>query len=498
LKLKSCILLLIICLVTISACAPLVGTLKVDVMEPGDESGEQVAPTSLETEQVEAPLTHLGTIQGKLCYPSEFIPAMTVYFQNQGKGDLTQVPIAEGQSAYSVELPPGDYIAFAYTHGSALGGMYSEAVACGLSADCNDHSPRPFEVVAEQITHGIDLCDWSAQDQVPLSPYASLQPGPYQVVAGLVYSDLSANETWRINQNGFPEKIYSQAGGLPSPDRTKLLLERDDDLWIADLTADVEANLTGKNQRLEADGQWWPANPDKIVFSSIDAEQGWGMSAGQPTVMSLDGSNYQALTDTSSFWGPAPSPDGDTIAFDSGEAAWLYHLNSGVLEQFDTAGQGLESPADLKIGSPSWSPDGKEIAWWAGASFGGGPFQMGLVVFELEGKTARFLHQYHPQSGSGGWLPPAQWSPDGQWLAFTTRGESRTPELWIVRRDGGEALALGAGALPLWSPDSQQLIYLTYDPTGNFASMSMVNRQTWQPLALDLPPASQPVAWLDW
>jgi Tol biopolymer transport system component len=276
------------------------------------------------------------------------------------------------------------------------------------------------------------------------------------------------------------------------------LLARDADLWVADLTAGTEANLTGGNQRLEADGQWWPANPNTIVFSSADLEQGWGMSAGQPTVMGLDGSDYQMLADTSSFWGPATSPDGDTIAFDSGEAAWMYQLDSQILEQFDTAGQGMESPADLKIGSPSWSPDGKQIAWWVGASFGGGPFQMGLVVFDLEAKSARFLHQYQPMGGSGGWLPPAQWSPDGQWLAFTTRGEGRTPELWVARSDGGEAHDLGSGALPLWSPDSHQLIYVTYDPTGNYAGMSVVNREAWQPLALDLPPTSQPLAWLVW
>jgi hypothetical protein len=221
------------------------------------------------------------------------------------------------------------------------------------------------------------------------------------------------------------------------------------------------------------------------------------MSAGQPTVMSLDGSNYQTLADTSGFWGPAPSPNGDTIAFDSGDAAWLYHLDSGIREQFDTAAMGMETPVDLKIGSPSWSPDSNQIAWWVGASFGGGPFQMGLVIFDLQEKSARFLHQYQPVGGSGGWLPPAQWSPDGQWLAFTTRDERRTPVLWVARGDGGAAHDLGEGALPLWSPDSQQVIYVTYDDTGNFAGMSVVNRQAWQPMALNLPPASQPIAWLE-
>jgi hypothetical protein len=484
-------------LITMSACAPLVGTLDVDVVAPTDESGEQANPTPLETQPSETPSSDLGSIQGNLCYPSEFIPAMTAYFQNQGKGDLTEVEIAENQTSYSADLLPGTYIAFAYTHDNALGGIYSEAVACGLMEACTNHAPRPFDVIAGQTTDGIDLCDWYAQDQVPPAPGVSAQPGPYQAVAGLVYSDLSASETWQIDSNGFPQKLYPQAGALPSPDGTKLLLEREDDLWVADLTADTETNLTGGNLRLEADGQWWPANPDILVFSSIDSEQGWSMSAGQPTIMELDGSNYQTLAETSSFWGPAPSPDGDTIAFDSGEAAWLYHLSSGVREQFDTDAQGMETPPDLKIGSPSWSPDGGQLTWWVGGSFGGGPFQMGLVIFDLGSKSARFLHKFQPLGGSGGWLPPAQWSPDGQWLAFSTRGEERTPELWVARSDGGETHTLGEGALPLWSPDSQQLVYLTYDDPGNFAGMSIVNRAAWQPLALNLPPASQPVAWME-
>jgi hypothetical protein len=43
----------------------------------------------------------------------------------------------------------------------------------------------------------------------------SLQPGPYQAIAGLVYSDLSADETWRINRLGFPEKsIHRLAASL--------------------------------------------------------------------------------------------------------------------------------------------------------------------------------------------------------------------------------------------------------------------------------------------
>lgn len=479
----------------LSGCAPLVGTLEVDITSLPAANTEQATPEPRETEAAESTPQSTGSAVGKVCYPSEAIPAMTAYFQNQSSGALIPVEMAENQSSYRVELEPGAYLAFAYTK-DGLGGMYSQAVACGLSADCSDHSPRPFEVRAGQTTEGIDLCDWYAPEQVPPAPGANAQPGPYQAIAGLVYSDLAANETWQIDASGFPQKIYPLAGALPSADGALLLLEREDDLWIVDRMAGTETNLTGGNNRLEADGQWWPNNPDKIVFSSVDGEQGWGMSAGQPSLMSRDGSNYQTLAESSGFWGPAPAPDGKTMAYDSGEAAWLYHLESDVVEQFDTDGQGMESPPDLKIGSPSWSPDGSQLAWWVGGSFGGGPFQIGLVVFDLGSKSARFLHQYQPQGGSGGWLPPAQWSPDGQWLAFTTRGQARTPELWVARQDGGESHDLGAGALPVWSAGSQQLIYVGYDQTGNFAGMNTVNRQAWQPISLDLPASSLPVAWM--
>jgi hypothetical protein len=97
---------------------------------------------------------------GKICYPSEMIPAMTIYFEDTMNGLITQVPIAEGQSTYEVTLEPGTYLAYAWLPDFSLGGLYSYAVPCGLSVECTDHDPIVVQINPDQITNDIDICDW--------------------------------------------------------------------------------------------------------------------------------------------------------------------------------------------------------------------------------------------------------------------------------------------------------------------------------------------------
>jgi hypothetical protein len=489
----------LITILFVSACAPLSGTIEVSFATPTPEiadapvsSPSPIPPTSTITAS-----SDLGQVVGRVCYPGSTVPEMTAYFQHLDSGEVSQLTIAENQENYSIDLEQGDYLAYAYREGASIeiGGMYSQYVACGALPGCIDHNPLAFDVLPGQTTAEIDICDWYAQDLLPQMPGKIAQDGPYKEIAGLVYTDIPANETWMVDANGFPQRLYPERDAKPSPDGGRVLIDREEDIWLVDLFTGEQQNLTAGSNRINGSSQWWPANPDTIIFNSTSFDNPASMSFGQPSMMQQDGSDYQALDENYSFWRPATAPDGKTIAYDTATAAWLYNTDSGK-EQLDPASYGLVVPEDFKIGSPAWSPDGTQVTWWVGGSFPpSGIWKMALASFDLTNKSYSFLHEYQPVGGSGGWREPAQWSPDGEWLAFTTQGQGRVPELMIMRADGSETVSLGSGTLQLWSPDSSKLLFIRYDGSYIESQIIMVELDTMQSTVLDLPPGSQQIQW---
>jgi len=119
----------------------------------------------------------MGTIAGSLSYPSSFIPPMRVVFFSLQDGFPSYTDTAPGQGTFSIDLPEGQYHVVAYpfngdanSAGSTYGGGYTQAVPCGLSIDCTDHSLIPVTVVAGQ-TVTADPGDWYAPpDTFPPMP----------------------------------------------------------------------------------------------------------------------------------------------------------------------------------------------------------------------------------------------------------------------------------------------------------------------------------------
>jgi hypothetical protein len=112
-----------------------------------------------------------GTVKGKLCFPSYYIPEMTVYLKNVHSNEVIKLEIQEDQRIFEFKnVLIGKYVAYAYTlleimsdesgnSGKGSGG-YTQMVNCGLSIDCIDHSLIEFDVKPNQIIQGIEICDW--------------------------------------------------------------------------------------------------------------------------------------------------------------------------------------------------------------------------------------------------------------------------------------------------------------------------------------------------
>jgi hypothetical protein len=104
-----------------------------------------------------------GSISGNLGYPSEYIPAMTVVATNTTTQQYYYVDTAQDENTFIIQnLPPGNYTVVAYPVGEEEGGGYSQAVPCGLSVNCTDHSLIPVTVTAGQDSPEVNPVDFYA------------------------------------------------------------------------------------------------------------------------------------------------------------------------------------------------------------------------------------------------------------------------------------------------------------------------------------------------
>ena len=315
---------------------------------------------------------------------------------------------------------------------------------------------------------------------------------------GLLYE--TADGLWHVNADGESLWILDQKGAAMSPAGTQFLHEDTEDIWLVDVATGERRNVTRTPDRSECCAQWWPGQPDVILFSSKTPENE-GPNYGYPTVARLDGTAYRILDDSQvSYALPAPSPEGQTVAYDRSGRPWVYHPLTGP-EPFDLASFGLSNTSQWRVVSPAWSPDGERLAWVIG-DCGSGECQYSIGVFDLETETAQLSHAYVP-IGRGGQPPAPIWSPDGQWLAYIAWAQNQDEAgLWVFRTAGQQTeehmLATGrsrVGADLVWSPDGRWLAFSS-TPEGVGSGLWLAEAGTWDLQALDLPADAILVDWI--
>jgi Tol biopolymer transport system component/DNA-binding winged helix-turn-helix (wHTH) protein len=199
------------------------------------------------------------------------------------------------------------------------------------------------------------------------------------------------------------------------------------------------------NPRLSPDGRWIGANRKDPATGDVDI---WLIDA-ETNVASRFTSSTAPETD------PVWSPDGKRIAFASsrnGHPAIFVKEAAGGEEAL------LWEPPDTRGGLllSDWSPDGRSLLCFASGD-------TWTVPVGREGEARVILKdEFEPGSGVRTvHVYAARFSPNGEWVAFTSNDTGRF-EIYVMRaEDGRDKVRLSdrGGVHPVWRSDGRELFY---------------------------------------
>jgi Tol biopolymer transport system component len=187
----------------------------------------------------------------------------------------------------------------------------------------------------------------------------------------------------------------------------------------------------------------------KIAYSHLDDDGDWSL-----WLMDPDGSHQVCLLDTpADDTGPAWSPDGSQLAFDSEGDLYIADADGSDVRLL------LAGNATGGFGSPDWSPDGKSIVFTATE---GGREEPNIMTVDLNGGDPKTLIRSGDRFF---YVAEPHWSPDGRNILFLAADPGAWRALYLMRSDGSDVRLLLRRGFALdgsgisWSPDGKTIAF---------------------------------------
>jgi Tol biopolymer transport system component len=264
---------------------------------------------------------------------------------------------------------------------------------------------------------------------------------------------LACQEPVRPQAASRPSFQLGWEGGLGSKiafSRLKETPESDEfleaEIWVMNADGTEPRRLT-HNTTFDLGAEWSP-NGQKIAFHGAQFVGGVGVSLSI-FLINADGSGQTELTGTCGQF-PSWSPDGKTIAFNTVAGCPV----PGEIFVINADGSGLTNLTNHPAGDAraAWSPNGRQIAFNSNRDGDGEIWVMNANGSDPVQLTFNSATDQAPD-----------WSPDGRKIVFQSNRDDPRFDLYVMNADGTDVTRLtfggGRDLDPSWSPDGRQIAF---------------------------------------